>query len=357
MKSKVRSFLGRHPDLREAFRFLLTRLGVHRKGMANDILLLSSRRAGSTWLMEVIASEPGIRFVNEPLRPEYVARAKIPTQLDTLPPAKRKILDVPHSAEKQLGALFTNPRITRRFGPYDFSSPQFHWLTTRLIIKDIYAASIADWIEDHSFGFKTIYLIRHHLPSALSMSRGCTLRVEANLIHPTFANKFLGRHLLEFSWSILKHGSEFEKRVLEWCLDNIVPWKIVTSRSHNWLVMTYEELILSPDQSLRLIADRLGLCHFDRLRRAMTRPSAATHDSRLKLVRRSDPASLVQQWRSSVSAEMEAQAHTIIQEFGISAYEYGSYVARDEFLHFLETPRLKSSHWAQASEDCLATSS
>jgi hypothetical protein len=182
------------------------------------------------------------------------------------------------------------------------------------------------------------------------------LRAEANLRHKSFRERYLTKTQVELGWTVLHDGSEFEKRILEWCLDNIVPWKIVTTRPHDWLFMTYEELVLSPDQSLRLIADRFGLCHFDRLRQAMTRPSAATHGSRLKVVRRSDPASLVQEWRSSVSAEMEAQAHTIIQEFGISAYEFGSYVARDEFLHFRETPRLKSSHWEQTPEN-LATSS
>ena len=161
---------------------------------------------------------------------------------------------------------------------------------------------------------------------------------------------------MEFSWWILEHGSEFEKNVLEWCLDNIVPWTIVKTRPRDWLVITYEELVLSPERSLQLIADRLGLRHLERLRQVMNRPSASTHSSRVKLVRNSDPESLVQAWRSSVSAEMETQVHAIIQEFGINAYECGSYVARDEFLHFLETPRLKNSHWGQAPEDRLVSS-
>jgi hypothetical protein len=317
---------------------------------------LSSRRAGSTWLMEIIASEPGIRFVNEPLRPEYVAKSKLPTELDSLPPAERKILGVPSSDDDRFRDLFADHRKTRIWGPYNPFSPQFHWLTKRRVIKDIYAASIIDWIEDQAFGFKTIYLIRHPIPNALSMARGCTLRVEANLVHPTFARKFLNRHLIEFSWSILKGGTEFEKRVLEWCLDNLVAWEFLR-RQHDWLLITYEELLLSPNLSLQLIADHLDLQHVGRLSHVMNRPSAATHESRLKLVRSSDPAFLIQEWRANITSEMEERAYVIIQEFGISAYEYGSYVARDEFLHFHETPRLKNSLWEQAPENRLASSS
>ena len=139
-------------------------------------------------------------------------------------------------------------------------------------------------------------------------------------------------------------------------LDNIVPWKIVTTRPHDWLVVRYEDLVLLLDRSLRLIADRLGLRPFDPLGQVMTRPSASTHNLRMKLVRSSGPESLVQESRSSVSAEMETQAHTIIQDFGITAYECGSYVARDEFLHFPETPRLKRSHCEQAPEGRLISS-
>ena len=340
---------------REGLRYLLTRIGVQRGPGKDDILLLSSPRGGSTWLMEVIASEPGMRFVNEPLRPEFVDKARLPTQLDELPPLERKILDVPYSAEKQFRALFTDHRITRHYGPYDFFSPQFHWLTTRRIIKEVHSLGIADWIFQQDLGFKVIYLLRHPMPTALSNARGCTLRAEANLRHKSFRERYLTKAQVELGWTVLHDGSEFEKQILEWCLDNIVPWKIVTTRPHDWLILTYEELVLSPDRSLRLIADRLGLRHFDRLRRVMTRPSASTYDSRLKLVRSSDPESLVQEWRSSVSAEMEAQAHTIIQEFGVSAYECGSYVARDEFLHFPETPRLKNSHREQAPPERLVS--
>jgi hypothetical protein len=357
IRPRIRRFFEKHKGTRQGLRYVLTRFGVHRGRGKDDILLLSSPRAGSTWLMEVIASEPGMRFVNEPLRPEYVDKARLPTQLDELPPLERKILDMPYSAEKQLRSIFTDPRITRLFGPYDFFSPQFHWLTTRRIIKEVHSLGIADWIDHQDLGFKIVYLLRHPVSTALSMIRGCTLRAEANLRHQNFRERYLTKAQVELGWTVLHDGSEFEKRILEWCLENIVPWKIVTTRPHDWLVVTYEELVLSPDQSLRLIASRLGLQHLDRLRQAMTRPSASTHDSRLKLVRSSDPEFLVQEWRSSVSAEMEAQAHTIIQEFGISAYECGSYVARDEFLHFPETPRLKSSHWEPAPEDRLVSSS
>lgn len=343
MRSRLRRFFGKHKSARQGLRYVLTRFGVHRDCGESDILLLSSPRAGSTWLMEVIASEPGMRFVNEPLRPEYVAKAGLPTQFDELAPSERKILDVPYSAEKQFRAQFTDPRITRLFGPYDFFSPQFHWLTTRRIIKEVHSLAIADWIDQQDLGFKIVYLLRHPIPTALSMARRHPLLAEANLRHKSFRERYLTKAQVKLGWTVLQDGSEFEKRILEWCLDNIVPWKIVTTRPHDWLVVTYEELLLSPDRSLRLIASRLGLRHLDRLRQVMTRPSASTHDSRLKLVRSSDPESLVQEWRLSVSMEMEAQVHTIIQEFGISAYECGSCVARDEFLHFPETPRLKNS--------------
>ncbi|MGO9021237.1 MAG: sulfotransferase [Syntrophobacteraceae bacterium] len=357
MKAAIRHFFSKRPALLESLRYLLTRLGDHKPGNKPDILLLSCRRSGSTWLMEMIAGEPGFKFVNEPFKPQFIEKVGLPTGLESSLPADcRKILDVPRGYEEHFKSLLLDDNVTRILGPYDVFSRRFHWKTNRRVIKEVHALALADWIEQQDLVFKIVYLLRHPIPTALSMTRGCILRAEASLRHQNFRERYLTMSQVELGWMVLHDGSELEKRILEWCLDNIVPWKIVTTRPHEWLVMTYEELLLSPDQSLRLIADNLGLVHFDRLRQVMTRPSASTHNSHVKLVRSSDPVSLVQKWRPSVSVEMEKQAYAIIQEFGINAYEYGAYVARDEFLHFLETPRLKNSHWEAAPEDRLATS-
>ena len=40
---------------------------VHRKGLKKDILVFAGRRSGSTWLMDLLYSQPKMKFCAEPL--------------------------------------------------------------------------------------------------------------------------------------------------------------------------------------------------------------------------------------------------------------------------------------------------
>ena len=62
----TRKMIRSSPRLREPLRKLLTGIAVHRPGKQDDIVIVSCKRAGSTWLMQMIAATPGIRSVNEP---------------------------------------------------------------------------------------------------------------------------------------------------------------------------------------------------------------------------------------------------------------------------------------------------
>jgi hypothetical protein len=347
MKLSVERFVRSRPAIREPIRHFLTRLAVHRKGNLDDILVLAGGRSGSTWLMEVIAAEPGMKFVNEPFHPIMLNRAGLPTGLETsLPWHFRKILDVPLEAEDQFRSYLLDDRATQIKGPYNVFSPDFHWITNRRILKEVTATAIGEWIDDQKLGFKIVYLIRHPLPTALSWgqfllwAQGNILPAQAHLLHPVFRKKFLNGGLYDYAWSVLRDGSDLEKYVLEWCLQNLAPLRAIQS-GRDWIVITYEELVLSPVLAIHWLADRLQLRHPDRLTKGMGVPSATTDPKRIKLIQQESAIRRVQEWRSKVSLSLEKRALEIPREFGIHVYEVGSYVAREEFLHFAETPRLR----------------
>src|SRR5687767_2478708 len=95
------------PRLREPLRRLLTMINVHRPGTQEDIAIVSCKRAGSTWLMHMVAATPGIRSVNEPDLPELVAKRGLPTGLEgVLEPHFRKILEIPARLDEQFRSYF-----------------------------------------------------------------------------------------------------------------------------------------------------------------------------------------------------------------------------------------------------------
>lgn len=335
-----------HPFIRELARDLLTRCNIHRQGSLGDIFLISAPRSGSTWLMEIIAAEPGVKFVNEPFTPKFVKKARLPTGLEgKLPLNKWKVLVVPPGADIQFRAHLLENGATRIRGPYHIFGRNFDFLTNRRVLKDVDTTSICEWIDDQDLGFKIVYLIRHPIPTALSLVHGSMLRPEANLLHEGFRNRYLSDELATYAWGIVQNGSEFEKGVLQWCLDNLVLWRAITRGNRNWLLFTYEELLLSPVNSIQLIAERLELSHLDRLLRRIRIPSATTWPDRVEIVEKANPVQRVKEWQVQVTESAQRTAFEIVSRFGIDAYELGSPIARETYLHFSETPQLlEQSH-------------
>jgi len=322
------------PGLREPLRRLLTSIGVHRSGGQEDIAILSCRRAGSTWLMQMLAATPGIRSVNEPDLPELIAQRGLPTGLEgVLKPHFRKVLDVPTGSEELFRSYLFDPRITRIRGPYNPFSPSFHLLTDRRVLKMVHATAIAEWIANQ--GLRPVYLVRHPIASALSMTRSATtLRVEANLRHEGFRARFLGDDQVELAWSVMESGSPLERFVLEWCLDNLGPLRASRKHPDRWTVLSYEELVLSATRLVPVLGRRLDLHDPDRMLRVVRTPSASTRGGSHAKLRQKDPLQLVGLWERDVDHETQARLFEIVERFEIDVYRPDTIMPTERYLNF-----------------------
>jgi hypothetical protein len=325
------------PALREPLRRVLTSIGVHRPGRREDIAIVSCRRAGSTWLMHMLAATPGIRSVNEPDLPELVARRGLPTGLeDVLDPHFRKVLEVPAGAEERFRSHFFDSDITRIRGPYNPFSPSFHLVTDRRVLKMVHSSAIAEWIAE---GLRPVYLVRHPIASALSMTRSAiTLRAEANLRHEGFRTRFLDDDLIELGWAILRSGSLLEKFLLEWCLDNLGPLQAWTKRPERWTLISYEELMLSPTRLIPLLGRRLDLREPDRMLRMLRTPSPSTVRENDTKLRQMEPRQQLRLWQRDVDGETQARLFQIVERFEIDVYRRDRIMPTEPYLNLGDTP-------------------
>lgn len=267
---------------------------------------------------------------------------RLPTGLEEqLPPDLRKIVDVPPGSQERFRQYLMDPRFTRVRGPYNLFSPQYHMLTDRRVIKIVHATAIADWLASQPLPLRFVYLTRHPIPTALSMNRSnITLRASANLLHPGFCARHLDRDLLSYSWSVLRLGSDIERFVLEWCLDNLVPYRTWRDNPHRWSFVTYEELVLEPWRILPILGSELELLVTEDMMKLARVPSASTSASARKSLKASSISDWLDRWRSSVGPVMEDRAFKIIDRFGIELYERRRAIAAEAFLRFPETPGL-----------------
>jgi hypothetical protein len=297
-------------------RFVQAALSLHRPSDLPNVFLLSSPRSGSTWLMELICTQPGFGYCESPLdlrRPEVRERLGITDWADLHRSGVETILE-PYFRGLISGTIpgrGSNPR-RRAFRPW----------TRRLVFKLLQGAEDRiGWLAD-TFQGRVAYLIRH--PIAVALSREQTPRLAALL------GSEYRRHFSEAELALAERidasGTNLERAVVAWCLENAVPLRDARA---DWAVVTYEQLVVEPAPVLARLAERLLLPVPDRMMSRIARPSAVIKKSSgetQKLLNDTTTAArseLVRKWRKRISPEEESRLMAIVERFAIDVYRPG----------------------------------
>ena len=321
--------------LKEAGKRLVNRyLNIHRGGDKQDILILSSPRSGSTWLMELLYAEPGMKYIYEPLG------KKILDYHDLLPIDTRWYWITLTDEEKNiLGQYFREDGKISHFGPRNFFSRFYNFRTDRRVIKIIRANSIIRWFA-REFDFEIIYLIRHPLAQSLSsIKRGHSPCANQFLENELFVHRFLNEELVDYANDVFEGGSKREKFVLEWCLDNLVPLKS-SPETEEWLTVSYEELVLKTEAFIKLFCDEFELETENKMLEMVRSPSKTSDSSDRQTrskIRSGDDQYLIRKWRNDFTEREIEKLFEIVERFGITAYQPGQLLPRSTFLHHDDT--------------------
>lgn len=293
----------------------------HRAGGKPPVVLFASPRGGSTWVTELVASQPGFWPISEPLNvrsgwvrselgldtfSELYAECNAP-QLQAY---YAKLLRGGYSALKlRPGLKFYRP------------------FTNRIVVKENQAClDRIDWFED-TFGVQIIHLIRHPIPVALSREvfplleqfDRCELRSQ------------FSEEQLQFADDIIASGTHLQKGVLAWCLHHAPA--LLDHRPSRFLV-SYEHCVLYPDQVVTNLAKFLGDAGFsEAMRQQCNKPSGVIRksDSETQRLLGGDrkPGEIVSKWRRKVSEESEAKVLEILTLFGVPIYTCGQNLPSD----------------------------
>jgi len=322
--------------LKEEYKEIITKyFNIHvSSNNVKDIIILSSPRSGSTWLMSLICSERGMKFVNEPLNKYILDFNKfLPIQ------TKWNYFTLNHYEERILKKYFLREEPIRHFGPLNLLSRDYNFLTNRRIIKIIRANNLIKWFYNE-LGFMVIYLIRHPIAQSIScIERNhvpflkTTVKVDCDLDfikNSKFYYEYLTDLQRDTLQNIYKNGSLIEKFILEWCLDNMIPLKYLENQD-KIILLTYEGLILDPENSLNYITRKYELNNFTRMIEKLNVPSK-TADSSGNYTRNKikdwDPKYLIGKWTSKISKRIIGQLFKIVEMFGIDLYNENSLIPK-----------------------------
>lgn len=313
-------------------RFITTFLTYHQPGDKRDILILSSPRSGSTWLMELLYTQPRMKYVDEPLAKNVL------DSLNILPIRTRwAYVNLGVGEQHIIKRYFKSDRQIKYFGPWDIFDENYNFFTNRRVIKVIRANALIEWFSDE-LDMDIVYLLRHPIAQSLScIQRGHHCRIIDYLRDDQFIKAHVNEKQVRLIRQVLESGTDLEKFVTEWCLDNLVPLKF--RKKHDVLILTYEELVLRPEAVVELLCDRLNLVDRGRMLERISTPSKVTDSSTEQTkvaIEAGERRFLIEKWRENTSEFEERRAFEILQQFDIQAYRFGSCLPNDSVLNFHE---------------------
>lgn len=290
---------------------------IHRQGGKPNIYIFSTARSGSSWLMEMLSTQSGMKFINEPLLIDQIKKGKSPI------PASWEFL-LPNVNREEILLKYFNELTSNKLGignPAPFT--QFHrWFSNRIVFKILRCKDLMNWFEDE-FNCQIVYLLRHPIPTNLSRSECELLPLYRN--NDEYWHKYLTSSQRKYCSSIIDSGSEMQKKVLDWCLQNLPPLRFL-DRS-KWLCLYYEDWVVNPHVNVQKTADFLQFKDHTKIhnQHAQASGSIGLSDSKTRAFFDNPTNSefLINKWRSKVSDEEERSLFEILQILEIDVYEIG----------------------------------
>ncbi len=306
----------------------------YRQGKAKNILLFANRRGGSTIMAHLLTVDPGTRIIDQPfdLFPYPGREEKLALKRSLIPdkPASQFI----HLHDQEIPQVldYVDKLMKGYYPAFD------HYVNgKRTLLKIVYASPLMDFMAEH-FPVHIVYLNRHPIPQALSVVRNqWEITAYPYLQTPEFSSQFLSDTQVQFGLKLLERGSELEKAVLNWCLENHYP---LHHAKAPFLHITYEELLLNPDIIVNLLSRELEIKNRPKMFEVLGKPSVSyqfSEGSTNQAILKKDTQYLLNGWQSKVTEEQKAQVQQILDVFECSVYSAYRLLPEKAYLHAPES--------------------
>ena len=284
-----------------------------------NVLIFSSRRSGSTWLSELLATQPRTKRILEP----YDTSLNHPHYLHSLPKSRDGFFfDLSRREEEQIFRFYEDMASCRKLlrTQWKLWKPDHHFLYDRMVFKFFY---VKDYIAEfhRRYDVRVLYLIRHPVPTALAnLKLGWPCTLDAYLQHPAHLERILNGHQLETVARVSSAGTPLERYVLGWFLENWLA--LQQSRTATWPVLRYEDMVREPTATLELLDASVGLDDHGELEQRYTQPSFNSFDS-ARRVKSGDAVRITEFWKNDDRVHTSRGLPTIFEAFETPYYRWG----------------------------------
>jgi hypothetical protein len=315
----------------------------HIQGDKKNIIVNATPRGGSTWLMGLIASQSGMKYYDEPfnIRRDNVQRVGLFKDWSDL---------LPDNCEKDKVFGLLNDLAKNR---YRFMNPppfrKNHRIVTNRIVFKLHEWEFMINEIAQVCNCQVVYLIRHPIPN--SLSREQIPRLDYFIKSAYYRDKYLDASQFNNVKQIYLSGSKLQKYVLSWCFENVDSLK--SSDLSDWLIISYEELVLNSDKTCKLLVDHLELDDYASLLKNVSKPAlniALSRQETHEVMRAPDDLKrkrkLITRWKSKIDDDQERLALEVLSIFGLNDYSFGRFTPAKRLLNFANTNGLLENNAA-----------
>jgi hypothetical protein len=312
--------------IRNSIKSLLKNLHRHKKSEP-DVYIFTIPRAGSTLLTEILNTDPHSKTASESFALNKDNTRVLRKYFDQGFLAERYV-DISEDNLQQMIKYFTDLAEGKTWNSYywsDFFSKHHHFTTKRTIFK---THRITYYFDDLMLHFKDdfgLYVLRHPVPHALSrMSKGWRCYIDL-YAESKKINHLIPREAKSKIEQVNGTGSQLEKFVLSWCLENYVFIHKYQNGSlpSNVLPVFYEELVMNPENTIKAICNKVKMAYNENMLSIVKVPSSglvhSTEETGDQIIA-GNVDYLINRWKENIDIETEKQVKDILLSFNINIY-------------------------------------
>jgi hypothetical protein len=285
----------------------------------NTIFLAGTGRSGSSWVANIVNYRNEFRYMFEPFFPARVPECR-------------------HFAYRQylrtgdLDPAFVTPArciVSGRIRNDWIDQFNRKVVSRKRVIKDIRANLMLGWLKRRFPEMRIVLVLRHPLADANSrLALGWRSHLDELARQPDLWSDFLA----PFSSVIESARTDFEKHVVLWCVENLVPLRQLSGDAVH--LTFYENLCERPDLEIQRLFDFLGLPIRREVFARSRQPTSLTREESA-ILRGGNP---IEAWRAGVSTEQRDKGMEIVRAFGLDVlYGEGSLPNIDAAFAFAST--------------------
>ena len=301
----------------------------HTQGKKKNIVLITTRRGGGTFLSELIGSTDNSMRICHHIFSWY--------QNDFY---TRLHFNVKKN-NQEIRPDFNNTSFFKKINtgkiiPWtscNIFNQNFVRNSNRIIYKITEAKGLFDWFVENE-DIITFYQVRHPIPTSLSILKNeWELTVNAYLKDKDFVERFLKGSKYDYCLKIMNGDDKLGMLILNWVLENLIP--LNSKYLKKVLLISYEEFILNPEKYLTLIGKELSIKLNIDIESLIRKPSGSKfYSSKLtnNAIKNNDKSYLISSWKKFIDDSYEKNLMSILETFEIDIYQHSNLTINPKYL-------------------------